>query len=115
MNGLYDWILNSLKVDESPAAFQLPAPTPAQANGGQALPTPFANQANGQQSGMPGAMNTLRQTMIQKYLQNLTSTPQQTAPTIPTAPTFVGNTPRQNQNVPMFFGRNPNMSTGGDY
>jgi len=39
MAGIYDWILNSLKVDQSPATNQLPTPIPSQNITG--LPVPF--------------------------------------------------------------------------
>jgi len=39
MAGIYDWILNSLKVDQSPLTNQLPTPIPAQNITG--LPVPF--------------------------------------------------------------------------
>lgn len=41
MPGIYDWFLNSLKVDQSPATNQLPTPIPSQNLTG--LPVPFQN------------------------------------------------------------------------
>ena len=49
MAGIYDWILNSLKVDQSPATNQLPMPIPSQNLTG--LPVPFQEMPSESASG----------------------------------------------------------------
>lgn len=94
MAGLYDWILNSLNTEQSPATNQLPKPLANQNTSSNT--NPAANV------GTMSASDPLRTFMIQKYLATLSpgsdATKQQ--PTAPIA-TYAGRPASQNTLMPM--------------